>query len=124
MKRLVALTGILVMTLTSGCECLYSLRNEITDCKINTYNRLMAKNSYREVVPACTGMACPYSFREGYLDGYVSIANGGNGCPPVVPRIRCLNHMWMDCCTECEQLETWYDGFEHGAAAAITDGMA
>jgi len=117
------LTGILLMTLASGCECLYGLTNEITDCQIKCYNRLMAKTSYREMVPACTGMDCPYSFREGFLDGYVSVADGGNGCAPAVPRIPCCNYMWLDCCTENERLETWYDGYEHGVLAAQADGM-
>ena len=58
------------------------------------------------------------------MSGYTDVANGGNGCPPAFPIIRCHNHMWMDWCSESEKMEAWYDGYEIGAMSAKGDGMA
>lgn len=122
MKPLNFLPAILLMTMTSGC--MYELRDQITDCKINCYNKMMAMASYREMDTACMGISCPHSFKEGYFQGYKDVANGGTGCVPAVPQIRLCNHMWLDFCSENEKMGAWYDGYEFGAMAAKSEGMA
>lgn len=122
MKRIALLPVVLMMTFASGC--FYELRDDITDCKINMYNHLMARAAYQEMDGACMDMPCRHSFKEGFYQGYKDVANGGTGCVPAVPQIRCCNHMWMDCmCTENEKMEAWYDGYEFGAMAAKAEGM-
>lgn len=122
MKRMIALPGILLMTLASGC--MYEMQDEITEMKIKCANHLSAKSAYYAMDTECLGLSCPHSFKEGFFKGYVDVANGGTGCVPAVPEIRCCNHMWMDFCTDNEKMEAWYDGYEHGAMAAKADGMA
>lgn len=121
MKRALVLPALLLVTLASGC--MYEMRDSMTDCKINLYNHMMAKSSYSQMDTACMGLSCPHSFKEGYFQGFKDVANGGTGCVPAVPQVRCCNHMWMDFCTESQKLEAWYDGYEFGAMAAKAEGF-
>jgi len=62
-----------------------------------------------------------WDFGSGFRYGYADILNGGRGCPPAfAPR------SYWGCCYngpegKCE-IAAWYDGFHHGAAAALADG--
>ncbi len=121
MKRFAALSGVLLVTLVTGC--LNELRDDFTECKIKFSNMLAAKSAYRDIEGACDGICCPHSFKEGFIAGYVAVADGGLGCPPAVPQIRFCNHMWLDMCSDSEKMEAWYDGYEQGVVAAKAEGM-
>ena len=122
MKRYVALPGFLLLTLVSGC--FYELRDELNECKITWSNKMAAHQAWRDTQGSCMGMSCPHSFKEGFTSGYLDVANGGRGCLPAVPIIRCHNHMWMDMCSDDQKMGAWYDGFEIGALSAREGGMS
>jgi hypothetical protein len=122
MKRYTALPGLLLLTLVSGC--FYELRDELTECKISWNNKWAAKAAWHDTQGSCMGMSCPHSFKEGFRSGYLDVANGGRGCLPAVPDIRCCNHMWLDLCSDNQKMEAWFDGYEIGALAAREGGMA
>src|SRR5579871_4760352 len=103
MKRYVAVPGILLMLMMSGC--LYELQDNIRECKISWSNRGAARAAWGNAQDACVGVSCPHSFREGFNSGYYDVSNGGNGCPPAFPIISCHNHMWMDRCCEADRSE-------------------
>lgn len=119
MTRFVSL--VCLIAVISGC---YDLRDDFADYRIGMANRAAARNAWQNMQGVCGGINCPHSFREGFQAGYVAVANGGDGCPPAFPVIECHNHMWMDRCSEKEKMEAWYDGYEHGAMAAKSEGMA
>ena len=121
MKRYVAVPGILLATLVSGC--FYELRDEWQEHKIGWANRQSANWAWKDSESACLGMSCPHSFKEGFMSGYIDVANGGTGCLPAFPILRPHNHMWMDRCSDSEKMEAWYDGYEIGAMAAKGEGM-
>ena len=121
MNRSATFTCLIALTFISGC---YELRDDFTEFRIGMTNRLAARTAWINMESVCVGMNCPHSFREGFQSGYTAVANGGNGCPPAFPVISCHNHMWMDRCSEKEKMEAWYDGYELGAMAAKSDGMA
>ena len=122
MKRISAIPGLLLLTLASGC--FYEIRDEIAECKINMANHCAAKQAWFDTRGACRGMCCPHSFKDGFMSGYVAVADGGNACLPAVPNFSCCNHMWMDCfCCDSDKMSAWYDGYELGAMAAKEGGM-
>jgi len=122
MRKYAVLPALLLFSFASGC--MYEMRDEFNECKINCYNKWQARRAYTGMDTACLGLSCPHSFKEGFVTGYVDVANGGTGCVPAVPVISAHNHMWMDRCSENEKMESWYDGYEHGAMAAKAEGMA
>lgn len=122
MKRYSAVIGLFSAMVTSGC--LYELRDEFNECRLNCATRSAARSSWKTSSGACMGISCPHSFKEGFMAGYENVANGGNGCVPAVPIFSLHNHMWMDRCSESEKVAAWYDGWEIGAMSAKGDGMA
>ena len=66
----------------------------------------------------------PFSadYECGFVDGYVDyLMYGGSGVPPVVPPRR---YWWTacDCPAECNAMQQWNRGFQHGAAVANASG--
>jgi|GEM_PF-5714299 len=83
----------------------------------------MAKASYRDIGRDCQTMPCRYSFRDGYIAGYIAVCDGGNGCVPPVVQVRYCNLTWLDQSCETEKMEAWFEGYELGALIAKTEGM-
>jgi hypothetical protein len=121
MKRFVAIPGLILMTVASGC--FYELRDEMAEHQILWSNKFAAYAAWQNSQSTCQGISCPHSFKEGFVAGYIDVANGGTGCAPAIPEIPCCNHMWMDRCSESQKMEAWYDGYEIGVIAARSDGM-
>ncbi len=87
-----------------------------------TRARFMAHKLWRDKYEACyANRACAHDVQRGFVDGFVSVANGGNGCPPVTPNSRyCVGKFRpVDNCCE---VGAWYEGFPFGAAAAEQHG--
>lgn len=61
-------------------------------------------------------------FRQGFLDAYAAVAEGGDGCtPPIAPR-----DYWgwrYQSAEGQEKVGAWFAGYPMGAAAAETDGL-
>lgn len=67
----------------------------------------------------------PYlrDFKEGFVDGYVAIAEGKPGCPPSVPPKRFWS--WAYQTPEGQaQMAAWYAGYPYGVQAAKDDGLS
>lgn len=122
MKKYALLPALLLLSLASGC--MYEMRDECNEFRINCRNKWQARQAYAGMDAACLGLSCPHSFKEGFVSGYVDVANGGTGCVPAVPVYSAHNHMWMDRCSDSQKAEAWYDGYEHGVMAARSEGMA
>ena len=61
-------------------------------------------------------------FERGFVDGYVAVASGADGCPPSLPPKR----YWKTKYSNVESKElvvAWFDGYQHGATTAIADGV-
>lgn len=63
------------------------------------------------------------SFGEGFRDGYMSVANGGNGCVPALPPRNYWSWRYQSLEGQAK-VAAWYAGFPYGAAAAEEDGAA
>ncbi len=62
-------------------------------------------------------------FGQGFVDGYVAVATGGDGCPPALPPRKYWKTKYST--PKAKKLViAWFDGYHHGAAAAMADGVS
>jgi hypothetical protein len=66
----------------------------------------------------------PYhkDFEKGFMDGYVAVGFGANGCPPTLPS----KEYWKPRFKNPEgkaRTATWYNGYAAGAYAALSSGV-
>ncbi len=62
-------------------------------------------------------------FGRGFIAGYAAVASGGDGCPPSLPPRRYWRTRFST--PEGKKLiVAWFDGYQHGAAAALADGYS
>lgn len=62
-------------------------------------------------------------FKDGFIDGYVAIAEGKPGCPPSTPPKRYWS--WAYQTPEGQsQMAAWYAGYPYGVQAAKDDGLS
>lgn len=62
-------------------------------------------------------------FGRGFVAGYESTAKGGDGCPPVLPPTRYWRTKYSNDVGK-KHIVAWFDGYQHGAAAAQGDNAA
>ena len=61
-------------------------------------------------------------FKDGFVDGYVAIAEGKPGCPPSVPPKRFWSWAYQTPSGQ-SQMAAWYAGYPYGVQAAKDDGL-
>ena len=61
-------------------------------------------------------------FRDGFLEGYHEILQGGDGCLPVVPPKRYWSWRYQSAGGQAA-VSDWFNGFSAGVAAAKEDGL-
>lgn len=61
-------------------------------------------------------------FREGFIDGYHNVAQGGNGCQPAMPPRKFWSWKYQTAEGQCK-VQAWYQGWSYGAKAAEEDGI-
>ena len=111
------------MILASGC--MSQIRDSCDDTRVAYFNHNLAWAAYCEASPAYATVDCPNSFRSGFKTGFIAVANGGNGCPPVFPPgSKILSSAWLDDGTPEDRRNAWYDGYAHGVLAANQTGAA
>ena len=62
-------------------------------------------------------------FGRGFVAGYTAVATGGNGCPPSLPPRRYWKTKYSGPLGK-KLVVAWFDGYQHGAAAAMADGVS
>ena len=62
-------------------------------------------------------------FERGFIAGYVAVATGGDGCPPSLPPRRYWKTKYSTPRAK-KLVVAWFDGYQHGAAAAMADGVS
>jgi hypothetical protein len=119
MGRLCAWAGALALLFLASCHQVQDCIDEqVTGCRNSHLARCAWLHSRGNYVDCRDDL---WDFGAGFRYGYADILNGGRGCPPAVPP-RC----YWGCCYhnasgKCA-IAAWYDGYHHGAAAALADG--
>jgi len=123
MKRYRILPCLVVLSLATGC--LSQIRDEFDDTRVAYFNHNLAWMAYRESSDCYQYIDCPKSFKLGFEAGFIAVANGGNGCPPVFPpSSKIFSLAWLDDGTPEDRRNAWYDGYSHGVLAANQTGAA
>jgi hypothetical protein len=61
-------------------------------------------------------------FEQGFMDGFVAVAFGANGCPPTLPSRDYWGPRFKNDVGKA-RITTWYNGYAAGAFAAQREGM-
>lgn len=120
--RLRCLLLLALLASSSGCvgmrdKLLY--HHGVDKFVVGHKNHLLAKRAWKR----CPQSTCESKyFRQGFLDGYMDVAWGGNGCvPPTAPR-KYWSWAYQNADGQCAA-DDWFAGYPVGAAAAQQEGI-
>ena len=108
------------MLLFSAAGC-----NAISDMCLETEmecrNHILACKAWGEWSWCYDELDYPHHFAKGFRAGYENILAGGKGCQPTLPPRLYWKPCFQTPVGQC-QIQSWFDGFSHGALAAQQDG--
>lgn len=125
----VLLSGMFVCALwLSGCQIQQGIQNQLQYCEPldeachSIHIRIVAHREWKRYVHACPpGDPHRCYFKDGFIDGFIDVASGGQGCLPVIPPRK----YWKSCYeTEEGQLkiQAYFQGYPEGVQAAFQTG--
>lgn len=122
--------GCLVITLSTqtGCSLIPGLGNALAyntvsdDLVTGWRDNVWAKRAYNRRVAQMPVGRFESSFRDGFIDGYHSVAQGGNGCQPAMPPRKYWSWKYQTAEGQCK-VQAWFQGWSYGAKAAEEDGL-
>lgn len=121
--------GLLILAASTSPGCIsadafkaYIAYNDSTnDFVMGWRNTVWARQAWNSRKDQFIGEPQFHAFGEGFRDGYVAVASGGNGCPPPLPPRKFWN--WRYQTGEGQaQVAAWFAGYPHGARAADEEG--
>ncbi|MCA9076488.1 MAG: hypothetical protein KDA93_15790 [Planctomycetaceae bacterium] len=112
------LAAALLVGLFSGCAQLY---DPIDEAKIHFRSCLQSQISWQKQRQQFQNVLYRHHFGRGYRAGYLSVCQGGNGCPPTLPPREYWTSHYQDAVGRAQSVE-WFNGFAEGALAAQMDG--
>lgn len=120
----------LAITIASqtGCTLMTGLNNALayssaTDDLVTGWrDTVWAKRAYNRRLPNLPVGQFESAFREGFIDGYHNVAQGGNGCQPAIPPRKYWSWKYQTAEGQCK-VQAWYQGWSYGAKAAEEDGI-
>ncbi len=129
LRRLLALTliGVSVSTAT-GCTMWNGLQNQfrrsevLDEFMINHRNKVMAKKAWLREAHCYKGHQNLSHYRDGFIAGYIDVANGGYGCTPAVAPSSYWGWRYQSSSGACA-VNAWFEGFPMGVKAAEQDGI-
>ncbi|MEO2012772.1 MAG: hypothetical protein ABGZ53_00220 [Fuerstiella sp.] len=119
MKRLT--TATLLMAIMSGLTGCAAISDCVISVETDMRNDVLAMKAWGQWSWAYDDLQHPWHFSKGFKEGYRDVLNGGKGCQPTIPP-QCY---WKPCYQSMEgknKINSWFDGFSHGALAAAQDG--
>jgi hypothetical protein len=124
-----AVYGLVVLAASSSTGCVsfdalsaYIAYNDTTnDYVMGWRNTVWARQAWHARKYQFVDEPQFHAFGQGFRDGYVSVASGGNGCPPPLPPRKYWNWRYQSGEGQA-QVAAWFAGFPHGARAADEEG--
>ncbi len=109
-------------TILSNMGSVFSASDACDEFMIGHRNSVMAAKAWYRVKPHYRNHPHRNSFRDGFIAGYIDVAEGGAGCTPSVAPSEYWG--WQYQSPEGQQAtNAWFEGFPHGAQAAEQDGV-
>ncbi|QDS87222.1 hypothetical protein EC9_14000 [Rosistilla ulvae] len=123
-----AMSAVLLTTALTGCANVQGVFGSC-DCSLNrslhmTRAELMARRVWSYKYSDChENHSNARDVRRGFIDGFVDIASGKDGCPPVFPPQNecCLTGPLRSPVNQCRD-QAWFQGYPLGVAAAKQQG--
>lgn len=115
-----ALPALLLLASVSGCASLFECY-DTGAMKIR--NKALAHHAWERWQWCYADMPCRADFARGFKDGYTDVVKGGTGCQPVLPPRFYWSVHYQNADGHCH-INSWFDGYTHGAMAAAQDGYA
>lgn len=110
-----------LVLLLAGCA---SIRDAVLQDKLYWRNSKEARDAWQSFCEIRTGGDDDWAsahYEKGFIDGYVGVAMGANGCPPTLPPKIYWNPEFRT--TQGKVYVTdWYNGYAEGAVAAKAAG--
>lgn len=113
------LIGLILTGMGTGC---YELREGMNDWAMSTKSHFQARHAWHRLKPYYKDLPHCDDFKDGFLEGYCSVACGGTGCQPTLPPREYWSVWYQN--PEGQQMQhAWFDGYSHGALAAQQDNV-
>jgi len=109
-------------TAMTGINNLFRYNNEWNEYMMGSRAQSLAMKSWHSQKHCFVDQKYTKEFRRGYLAGYLSVANGGDGCTPAFPP-REYWHWRYQSAEGQARVAAWFAGFPHGAQAADQEGV-
>lgn len=112
----------------SGCSLLTNSCGRMfeTDCiddfMLGYRNRAMAEKAWHCRRHAICDQRYAKEFKDGFIQGYINVASGGNGCTPVIAPSNYWGWRYQSAGGH-QAINAWFQGFPQGAKAAEEDGV-
>ena len=128
LKQIASIVGLAVAITTSqGCTMFSSACKHIgqhdglSKFMLDHRNKSMAAKSWHcQKHRFCNPSK---AFKEGFIEGYMDVANGGNGCIPSVAPSKYWGWMYQSSSGQ-KAVNDWFAGYPQGVRSAEQDGVA
>ena len=122
MKTIRNLLGLWVLVALSGCANCYT-GAYFDNCTTGARNSWLAHLAWKDWCWAYSNVPHTADFSSGFKAGYVAVCEGKEGCQPTHPPRRYWNVAYQNAEGHC-RVNSWFDGYTHGAICATGDGFA
>lgn len=120
-QRLVMLSMVAVLLCGSfGCRCIETFHTAYVDGPIRCYrDRVWAERAYNVRFGNCQ-RSFETHFERGFIEGYSAVSQGGDGFVPAMPPREYWGSEYQTA-DGAQCVNTWFEGYPAGAAAARQD---
>ncbi len=119
---LCAAFAIVIVCGNTGCKAIMDRTLLSDDSVMEWRDYVWAKRAYAQQRDRYINHPHEKSFKEGFCDGYRSIASGGDGCTPALPPKKYWSWKYQSA-EGIAKVNAWYEGFPLGAKAAEQEGV-
>ncbi len=110
------------MTTSGSCRALRDSAECIDEFMISYRNRALAEKAWIRNKHRYCNRSYMKEFKDGFIQGYMEVASGGNGCIPAVAPSEYWG--WKYQSTHGHSaVNAWFEGFPMGVQAAEQDGV-
>lgn len=117
-KKLTLAGFAMLLFSAAGCNAISDL---CLETEMGCRNHVLAHKAWGEWSWCYDELDHPHHFAKGFRAGYENILTGGKGCQPTLPPRLYWKPCFQTPLGQC-QIQSWFDGYSHGALAAQQDG--
>jgi hypothetical protein len=108
--------------MSSGLGRVLNKSECIDDFMIGYRNKVMAEKAWHRNKHRFCDRIFANEFKDGYIQGYIDIATGGNGCTPAIAPSNYWGWRYQSSQGQAA-VSAWFQGFPYGVQAAEQDGV-